>query len=83
MQMETTKRHCYELQQQLQEQRELHDKEGSDMARMNHKVHSLEYDLGSLRQSLQVGLSSVHCLVNHVAAYTTLGRSCCRRCQPA
>ncbi len=57
MQMETTKRHCHELQQQLQKQREVHDKEGSDMARMTHKVHSLEYDLGSLRQSLQVRLS--------------------------
>jgi hypothetical protein len=60
MQMEITKRHCHELEQQLQEQRELHDKEGSDMARMTHKVHSLEYDLGSLRHSLQVGLSCVH-----------------------
>ena len=57
MQMETTRRHCHELQQQLQKQREVHDKEGSDMARMTHKVHSLEYDLGSLRQSLQVRLS--------------------------
>ncbi|KAL0038425.1 hypothetical protein WJX77_006050 [Trebouxia sp. C0004] len=52
-QMVSTKRHCYELQQQLQEQREMHDREGSDMARMTHKVHSLEYDLGSLRHSLQ------------------------------
>jgi len=60
MQMVSTKRHCHELQQQLQEQRELHDREGSDMARMTHKVHSLEYDLGSLRHSLQVGLSCVH-----------------------
>ena len=60
MQMVTTKQHCHELQQQLQEQREVHDREGSDMARMTHKVHSLEYDLGSLRQSLQVGLSCVH-----------------------
>lgn len=56
MQMVTSKQHCHELQQQLQEQRELHDREGSDMARMTHKVHSLEYDLGSLRHSLQVWL---------------------------
>ena len=56
MQMVTTKRHCQELEQQLQEQREVHDREGSDMARMTHKVHSLEYDLGSLRHSLQVWL---------------------------
>lgn len=43
-----------ELQQQLQEQTERHDREVSDLTRMTSKVQDLEFDLGNMRQSLQV-----------------------------
>ena len=50
---------CSELQRQLEEQRAQHEEDTSDMARITFKVQSLEYDLGNLRQSLQVCLLSV------------------------
>ena len=42
------------MKQRLQEQEAAVASEGSDMARTSAKVHALEYDLGNLRQSLQV-----------------------------
>ena len=45
---------CSELQQRLQDQQAEHESNSSDMGRMVSKVHGLEFDLGNLRQSLQV-----------------------------
>lgn len=49
-----SKQECAELQQQLQEQAEAHGRQIADLARMTSKVQELEFDLGNVRQSLQV-----------------------------
>lgn len=49
-----SKQACAELQQQLQEQTEAHNREVSDLTRMTTKVRDLEFDLGNMQQSLQV-----------------------------
>ena len=53
------KQACVELQQQLQEQTEAHNREISDLTRMTSKVQDLEFDLGNVWQSLQVMLLTV------------------------
>ena len=54
LQAAASKQACAELQQQLQEQTEAHDREVSDLTRITTKVQDLEFDLGNMRQSLQV-----------------------------
>ena len=52
-----SKQESAELQQQLQQQAEAHAREVADLARMTSKVQDLEFDLGNVRQSLQVIMS--------------------------
>lgn len=54
VQVAKSKQACAELQQQLQQQTEAHNGEVSDLTRMTSKVQDLQFDLGNLRQSLQV-----------------------------
>ena len=54
LQLMRARQQCGEVQQQLQAEREQQGRAGSDLAHMTAKVHSLEYDLGGFRHSLQV-----------------------------
>ena len=49
-----SKQACAQLQQQLQQQTEAHNGDVSDLKHMTSKVQDLQFDLGNMRQSLQV-----------------------------
>lgn len=74
-----SKQACAELVQQLQQQNEAHNGEVSDLTRMTSKVQDLEFDLGNMRQSLQVLSSLLEAISkilrrSHVSLHT---QSCC------
>lgn len=71
------KQECAELQQQLQEQAQAHGREVADLARMTSKVQHLEFDLGNMRQSLQVSLLLLNCLVPNLVTCSHHNQSCC------
>ena len=54
LQLVRARQQCSELQQQVQDGRAHREREGSDRGCISAKMHSLEYDLGSMRHSLQV-----------------------------
>ena len=57
MQALSSQHESAELQQQLQDQSEARERGDANLARLASKVRDLEFDLGNVRQSLQVTIS--------------------------